>query len=76
MHYGVNLVISVFSYVASFVMSLVLISGIGLISNYSEGQIKVLVLFALIAVAAALTVLSVLAYKFSLSRIEKNLNLA
>ena len=75
-YYAVNLVISVFSYVASFVMSLVLISGIGLISNYSEGQIKVLVLFALIAVAAALTVLSVLAYKFSLSRIEKNLNLA
>ncbi len=75
-YYAVNMLISLLSYVASFVMSLVLISGIGLIGNYSEAQIKVLILFALIAVTAFLTVMCILAYKFSLSRIEKKLNLA
>ncbi|MBQ7363657.1 MAG: hypothetical protein IJW48_04300 [Clostridia bacterium] len=75
-YYVVNMLISLLSYVASFVMSLVLISGIGLIENYSEAQIRVLVLFTLIAVASFLTVMCILAYRFSLSRIERRLNLA
>ena len=75
-YYMVNMAISIMSYVGSIVMSIVTTMSIQILDTYSEGQIKVIVFFALMAIAAFYLVLCVVAYKFSLSRIEKNLNLA
>ena len=75
-YYMVNMAISIMSYVGSIVMSIITTMSIQILATYSEGQIKVIVFFALMAIAAFYLVLCVVAYKFSLSRIEKNLNLA
>ena len=75
-YYMVNMAISIMSYVGSIVMSIITTMSIQILASYSEGQIKVIVFFALMAIAAFYLVLCVVAYKFSLSRIEKNLNLA
>ena len=75
-YYMVNMAISIMSYVGSIVMSIVTAMSIEILATYTEGQIKAIVFFTLMAIAAFYLVLCVVAYKFSLSRIEKNLNLA
>ena len=75
-YYMVNMAISIMSYIGSIVMSIVTAMSIEILATYTEGQIKAIVFFTLMAIAAFYLVLCVVAYKFSLSRIEKNLNLA
>lgn len=75
-YYVVNLAISFLSYIGSIVLSIVMATGINVLAEYTAGQLKCMVLFTLIAIAMFYLVLCVSAYKFTLSRIEKNLNLA
>lgn len=75
-YYIANSVLSVFSYFASLAFSLATVAGIDLVLGYSGERITVFVLFLLLGAVAFFATICILAYKFSLSRIEKNLNLA
>ena len=75
-YYVVNMGISIISYVASIVLGITSLGSVSVLSEYSDAQMTAAVLFALIGVLAFFVVMSVLTYKFTLSRIEKNLNLA
>ena len=75
-YYLVNMAISTLSYVASIILGLTTVSGISVLAEYSHAQLTAIILFALIAVLSFFIVLSVLTYKFTLSRIENKLNLA
>ena len=75
-YYIVNMLMSTVSYIGSFALTLSTLAGITVVDGFSEAKITVLVLFLLIGAAAFMATVCALAYKFSLYRIEKNLNLA
>ena len=75
-YYLVNMAISTLSYIASIILGLTTISGASVLAEYSDAQMTAIVLFAMIAVLAFFIALTVLTYKFTLSRIENKLNLA
>ena len=75
-YYAVNMCISILTYVGSIILGISTLGSVSVLSQYSDGQIKAVILFVMIGIIAFFTVLSVLTYKFTLSKIERNLNLA
>ena len=75
-YYAVNMGVSVLSYVLSIIIGITAIGSANALGNYSSLQLNFAMVLTLISVLMFFIVLSVLIYKFTLARIEKNLNLA